>query len=346
MLTVDYGDLLRGVTEICLGAYPPKVQEAALFKGYLSRRLREAWESEWWPDLVRIESRTYRAAWGAATAYTTGTEVYDTLSNAYFQALRASTGQAPSSSSGGGSIENSAYWCQCQGVYSASNYAAAAAYAVGQKVFYPTTRRYYQCHTASTGNAPTDTGYWGVLTPFDPYLALEQAGETVIGHVYALTDVDPRVNPRSREIPFRLSHRGVQVPSATPVVWVNFRLRCPALSGFQWDSDTAYTAGQQVFATVDGVLNFYTATETTVEGDSPETAPDSWALVEIPAQFRDYLIYGAAADYMLLQAQVDKATAFGVAADRALSDETDILYRQQGQTQPLRVQTYSVPALP
>jgi hypothetical protein len=345
MLTADYSDLLRGVTEIVLGSYPPKTAEATLFRGYLSRRLRNAWETEQWPDLVRIEQRTYRAAWASATVYTAGTEVYDALSNAYFQALTASTGQAPTSTSGSGSYtENSAFWAQSRQSYSATAYSASTAYLVGDKAYYPLTRRVYQCYLASTANLPTDATHWGILTDFDQYIAFAQTGETAIGHAFAVTSANPYTDHRYRESPFRLSHRGIQVPTGPAVVWVRFRLRCPQLTGSDWNSDTPYATGAQVSYTVNGALNFYTALATTAIGDSPASAPSSWAVVEIPLIFRDHLIYGAAAEYYALQGQADKALAMAGVADQALGAETDILYRQQDQTQVLRVNTYPVPS--
>lgn len=341
MLTSNYSDVLRRTVELVLGTYPPRTTEAAQFKGYLSSWLKNAWESEWWPELVRIEERTYRAAWDIATAYTAGAQVYHPDSNAYFQALRASTGQAPASDDGsGGYTADNAYWAQLQPSYGGSNYVAATAYAVGDTVFYPTTRRRYMAHTAGTGNLPSDTTYWGVLTDFDPYIADDQTGETEIGSVFAIYSANPRTTRTWKEVPFQRSVTGVQTIGGPNVVWVEFRLVPPQFTGSDWDSDTAYTAGQQVYFTISGAGNFYECLTATSAGDSPLTAASAWAVVEIPRIFDDYMAFGAAADWYRLQGQHDKAAVMERGADDQLGAETDKLYRQQGLTQRLRVNTY------
>ena len=51
MRTVQYQDVLRGAAESTGRIYETlSNDEFALFRGFISRRLREAWESEYWPE--------------------------------------------------------------------------------------------------------------------------------------------------------------------------------------------------------------------------------------------------------------------------------------------------------
>ena len=60
MRTVQYQDVLRGAAESTGRIYETlSNDEFALFRGFISRRLREAWESEYWPELMKVESRRY-----------------------------------------------------------------------------------------------------------------------------------------------------------------------------------------------------------------------------------------------------------------------------------------------
>ena len=60
MRTVSFQDVLRGAAESTGRIYDTlSNDEFALFRGFISRRLREAWESEYWPELMLIETRTW-----------------------------------------------------------------------------------------------------------------------------------------------------------------------------------------------------------------------------------------------------------------------------------------------
>lgn len=60
MRIVKFQDVLRGAAESTGRIFDSlSNDEFALFRGFISRRLREAWESEYWPELMQVESRTY-----------------------------------------------------------------------------------------------------------------------------------------------------------------------------------------------------------------------------------------------------------------------------------------------
>ena len=93
-----------------------------------------------------------------------------------------------------------------------------------------------------------------------------------------------------------------------------------------------YTAGQQVYYDSNaGPGNFYTATTTTNAGDTPDTQPSKWSMVQIPYIFRQYLIEGGFADWLASDGQLDKANAREGMCMAALELEADKLQRQQQQ---------------
>ena len=63
MRAVKYDLVLRGAAETAGRVYSNLLaDEADLFRGFISRRLREAWESQYWPELMVIEERTVSAS--------------------------------------------------------------------------------------------------------------------------------------------------------------------------------------------------------------------------------------------------------------------------------------------
>lgn len=65
----------------------------SVFVDAIQSALTQAWEQEFWPDLMLIEERYFRPAWAIGTAYTTGSEVYH--DGVYYTALQNSTGKDP-----------------------------------------------------------------------------------------------------------------------------------------------------------------------------------------------------------------------------------------------------------
>lgn len=232
-----------------------QTDEFHLVKRAVSRGLALIWDAFWWPELMRVERRQYRDSYDSATAYTAGDEVYDVQSDLYYVALRASTGQAPSSWSGGEWVTNEAYWGKSARAYVANDYESTTAYVVGDQVYFPETGLVYQCHTASTGNDPTDESYWGEMVEFVPYVSLIQSGFTAIGRIKGVWSDDPRRFAGARPIDYT---RGTdRIEFASPVqtrVWIEYQLRCPALTGAVYSSTTAYTAVDEESATGSTVI--------------------------------------------------------------------------------------------
>ena len=346
MMTSNYMAMLQSCAEYCglPAGVPPApalaTAQAKTLQRFLSLRLRKIHEIEFWPWAMLVEKRIFRPEYSASTAYTPGTEVYFTPSGLYYQALTATTGNAPATSIDGVAwTENSAFWAKSLTNYSASGYSATQTYSVGNQVYYQTTNLFYQCIASSTGVVPTTTANWGVLTPFNPYVAWEQTGFTALGDIIRVMTDDPRVNTAALDVEHTLSALGVECPSPAPnVVWIEHRQRPTILNGDTFSATATYTVGQQIFWATDG--NLYNCIVNTTAGQSPLTTPSSWSVVQIPTIYEKYIICGAAADFLNMLEKPQRALAMQMFAEDALTDELDKLLRQQYQVRKTKVTTY------
>lgn len=218
--------------------------EFAAVRRALSQALAEIYETTWWRDLMRTERRTFVDPWDAAETYAAADTVYHHGSEAYYVALRASTNEEPAAADGAGGWDvNLAYWAEAVVSPDGEDYDSATAYVAGDIVRNPDDGLVYQCHTASTGNAPTNTSYWGGLAAFRPLVPWDQVGQNRIGRVKLVSQSDPRVALGPGPCVWQPVEDGVQLPNLdVPRPWVQFRLPAPRLTGDSWDSGEAYTA--------------------------------------------------------------------------------------------------------
>ncbi len=345
MRTVSFKSVLHGTARM-LGMNPERLDaiKAAQLAEYINQHVRYGHQWDWWPEWTRVEQRFYRAAWVSATTYgaptaTTAVEIYYPPAKKYFQSLRASnTGNAPASLSGTEYIENSAYWAECAGEYDSTTWTANTAFAVGDQCVNPDDQRAYQCHTAHTSGATFDSTKFGILTPFDRYIAYEQTGATVINQVKDAFARDPRVWPRN---PARLSQpkrsaNGVQAGDDWPeTVWLEFVTTPPVFTTTAWASGTTYAVGDLVYS------NPHTYICTTAHTASGSLNTSNFTLVEFPYLLGDFVKRAAQADY---QEGVKLTQRSRVNEDRAgamLADLWDQEFSTQGQTTTARVKTYA-----
>jgi hypothetical protein len=315
---LDYIDVLRA-TALQVDLDPDNLgPEFANLRTLHSMRLTTIWQDQEWPDLCPgPEQRFFRDAYNAALGYVATNEVFFRGPAQYFQALKTvPAGQAPATFSGNTWTTNSQYWAVSAVTYAASEYVAAAAYIREARVFYTPTGRVYQLHAAtSTGNLPTDAAFWGVLSPFNRYVAKDQPGQIPFDHAFRAWDANPEITGRARDVEAWMSARGLQVLQNVPWIWLEYRRRRPRLSGDAFVATTIYATGQQVyFSSAAFPGNFYDCAATTAAGESPETTPGKWTLVEIPTEFENYLVQGAAADYLRPADAVRAAGHDGLAA--------------------------------
>lgn len=319
-------------------------REQAILRGLISKRLRTAWENQDWPDLRRTEKRYFRDWYSNATAYNPGDEVYYTATQKYYQCVAATTGNAPAD---GSAHTQFAYWADAAVSRVADDYTNAKGYVPGDLAYYWTTDAVYQCIANSTGNLPTDTTHWGLLNKYQRYVSLDQTlngvEQTPMGTILRVWDKDPDAYKDATELlkgrKASLNHWGVQVDKDVPFVWITFRLRVPVLYGGKWNAAAGYLADQQVYyrsAALNG--NFYTNTGAAMPGESPETNPEKWTLVEIPAEFRGYLEFAAASDFLLPQGE-DEAGPLRGLAEGLLADRAGVLCGQESQNQRTEVMT-------
>jgi hypothetical protein len=157
---VDYSDILRGSAALAgFGFADIGTTEFDLFRTFHDRRLQAAWEIHPWPDVCRIEQRSFRPPYSAIHIYNTGDEVLDVATLQYYQALTGPISGRPPTIDG---VENSAYWALCRPVYTGPDYDAALSYADGSIVRNPTDNQFYQACVLIVDLTLTGTDYDGV----------------------------------------------------------------------------------------------------------------------------------------------------------------------------------------
>lgn len=336
MRTVDYNLVLQQAAELAGDEYSRLGAEAKRrWRGFISRRLREAWEDAYWPETMKVEERHYRQDWASGTSYTPGDEVFYLGTLKYYVCTKATSSVAPADANEDPNYSN---WYPSQRSYSGSDYAAATAYVAGDVAYYPTTDTYYACHTASTGNLPSDTSYWGALTVFDPYVSYTQSGKTEIGMVRDVYNKNPRTHRDWASPEFELNENGVQVPSGIAKVWIEFQQRAPVIQGDEYAAATAYAIGDHVQYTNGSVINFYKCTAAST-GNLP-TDTSYWERINIPYIFLTYLTFAAYADWLRHDGQDDIAARYERRASTALQSEQIKASQLQPVTNRIEVQTY------
>lgn len=338
MRTVDYITVFKGAADLCgLDRNNVDTLNASRLQQWISKRLATAYERHLWPELIRVEQRFFRAAYASGTTYAASDFVFWAQTQKYYQALKTTVGNAPTDALG---VLDAAHWALAAASFGGSDYSGSTAYVAGNIIYYPTTGLFYQCHTATTGNAPTDTTRWGVLVPFERYVAYDQTGQTSIGHVTNVYTRNPRNFSNPGELLFTLTESGVNVVDDVAFVWVKFRLKTPVLSGAVYSASATYAATQQIyFSSTTTPGNFYDCVTATTAGQSPDTTAAKWAIVEIPRLFQRYLEHGTYSDYLTAEGQGEKAPIESNRADSFLTQQSIVLTSQQQQRQRTVVQT-------
>lgn len=346
MRTVTFLSVYAGAADVAgLDLADMSTEQLASLVRKINRRVKKAMSFERWPELCPTELRYYRNVYSIATAYaaptaTSATEVFFIAAGKYYQALRASTGEVPATLNGTTYEVNADYWAECAGSYSGSDWADATAYAVGDFVRNADDGRFYACHTAHTSSGSFDATKFGVLTPFEPYVGLDQTGKTPIGEVLRITRNNPAVTPdKPGVIAHTVSASGI-VPfdSAPPVaVWVNFRRRVPVFTNEVWSAVTAYAADQLVYVPATGEC--YKALQATTN-NAPASSPTYWEKVDFPLVISDFVTRAAGSDVLRSDGNPVKADREQAQAYNELNEERDTQLEGQGISESTEVQTY------
>lgn len=238
MRTVTFDNILRGICdELGWDADNLDADEFGRIKRAVSGALETVHRSTWWSDLVQTEQIQYEATWSSSTAYVVGDFVYYTPTSTYYQCIRAHTGQTPDTGAG----TDYAYWIEAQLDWDSDDYDAAATYAPGEVVLH-TNGSYYACHTSSTGNAPTDTSYWGEAFPWIPTFPFTDSTKVAIGDVEGLYKADPRVYRFADRISFERTPDGI-TPLQTALTakpWIRYLPIPHVFDGDTWSATRVY----------------------------------------------------------------------------------------------------------
>ena len=138
------------------------------------------------------------------------------------------------------------------------------------------------------------------------YIALNQAGQTEIGEVFAVWNKSPKSNQDQVSLTWYLSENGIQIAENNTTAYLWFRKTVPTLTGALYSSSSAYNTGDQVYDNTAG--QFYEANQSVVAGsNSPTDQPSYWDVVAIPNIFFDYLVRGTYSDYLRHNGELDRA---------------------------------------
>jgi len=264
MKTQTYEYVLQRAVELTGRVYPCTTEEATLFRSFIAHNLRRYWEMFPWPDLITATQYFFAADYSASTTYALGDVVYFTATEKYYQALRATTGNDPATASGTEYTTNEAYWSEALSNYSSASqgsWDSSTTYSVGAIQLYVPTQRYYQLFASATaGTAPTNSSYWGLLTPFvrqiDPSTASPE-----IGTIFNIWRSDPNVTTYQRKANIVRNSDGILVREALPYVWVENRSVPPSLSTtpstipYIFAESVALAAAGSMLRSVDGKVD-------------------------------------------------------------------------------------------
>jgi hypothetical protein len=335
MQTANYIDVLKGAADLAgLDQNNIAALDAAILRNLLSKRLATAWHWQKWPDLCRLEKRYFRPLYDNTATYSAGDEVYFPAKCQYFACINDGTTGTPCADDEGN--VDCLHWQAIATSYSGNNYSATGFYNPGDIVYDPSTDAFYWACQASNGQSLySNLTYWALINPFLRYVSLTQPDQTVIGSPLDVWDKSPRADVRAKRVIWQRTENGVEVISNVPFVWIDFRLPAPRLFGANYSSNASYLPGQQIFYK----CNLYDVTVLTNPADTPDTAPDSFAVVQIPAIFKGYMEAGAAADYLGSDDKNEGGDRLHGIAQAYLDDEATVLRGQEGQTEPTVVLT-------
>ncbi len=194
----------------------------------------------------------------------------------------------------------------------------------------------------------------------DSLVDYEQTGEDRIDTPFQVWQDSPFNTTYPRAIGYELKSNGIQIvgtntiayatvnsagvtittPQSNPVfIW--YRKSMPNWEGDTYDATATYAVDDQVYFTdSDSVSNYYKCIAAAAAGDTPETDPDKWELLEIPDALFWPTVWFAFSDWLVSDGQADKAAGASAQAQRKLDDQCEKESRQMARDFPLRVSTH------
>jgi hypothetical protein len=207
------------------------------------------------------------------------------------------------------------------------------------------------------GNVLSQTTY---TSPTDLLIPNDQLGESFIDSVFQVYQMSP-VGP-GYPVPqsFQMMPDGVQIIGATSgwvwngwlwsfpswftagyPVFLYYRKGCPDYSGTAFSTSATYTVDSQVlFNDATNGYDFWKCIVATSAAESPATTPSKWEELKLPAFLFDWVLYSSFADFLRMDAQIEKAQIMDAKAQGELDRQHDVQERQQGIQPPFRVGTH------
>ncbi len=174
------------------------------------------------------------------------------------------------------------------------------------------------------------------------------------GEVLGVFNKNPQASTRVTDLGYELYDDGTtaKVVLQNRILadgWFHYRIKCPTLTGELYDPTITYSIGTQVYfdsgsstgsyVPVSGKPysgNFYTCLDTAGINENPTTHSAKWQKISIPYIFGHYCSWGAAANWLVSEGQLQEAAGLDSKANQMLSVETDKIARQQNQLSKIR----------
>jgi hypothetical protein len=195
---------------------------------------------------------------------------------------------------------------------------------VPDEVFYIPTITYYQVNVNAPtdpplGTLPTNTTYFNVLAPLDPFVSFDQICRRSIGRVIGIYKSNPRLDGfKHSGISFRVTENGIDLFQVSgPTIFVKY---LPAPSKFTiipWISTKIYNMGDIVFYFPTGECYLSIINNNT---NHIPTDGTSWNWMPMPEVLAPYVEAGAYSDCMRESHPVDAAIAQGAMQQSALAE--------------------------
>jgi len=167
-------------------------------------------------------------------------------------------------------------------------------------------------------------------TPVSNVVASEQSGQTVLGEVFGVWSADPRTYPDSaKEYAYQPTEDGIEIMDTITgsTVWVHFRRTPNRYTRTAYDAGASYTAGDLVYYATTGEVY-----QATLSGGT-----ETWTLISFPYILEAPVVLLAAGDVYRNNGQHEKADELEARGMKALDDQVNKSFGQQGQSTRLRV---------
>lgn len=206
------------------------------------------------------------------------------------------------------------------------------------------------------GNVLSQTTY---ASPTALLIPNDQLGEDFIDSVFQVWQMSPVGAGYPVPQGFEMMPDGVQIIGTNAWVWngwlwtfptwytagwpvfLYYRKGKPSFSGPDYSAMATYAVNDQIlFTDSSSIANFYKCLVATSAGESPATAPTKWQILQLPEFLFQYVCYSAFADYLRMDAQVEKAEAMDNIAQSELDRQSLRQELQMGIQPPFRVQSH------